>query len=202
LHVAIDRKRDYIMRLLLSDARLNIASEVDPAGEAPLHIAARAGNCKAVSLLSCDPRIDFNQKDANGRTALHHTAMFGHLETTKLLLLDPRCDPGLRDSLGYTPLHLSFLYGEDSVTWLLLKLTLPANDGEEIVPPESLESESCDVIVRYLMAQQDFSFDHLRALREAILAPKDSVPGRPVESLPFMLSYDWGGDDLGELGVE
>jgi len=190
LHVAVHREQCGIISHLLSDARLNIAPEAGSLHETPLHIAAKAGNCRATDLLTCDPRIDFNQTDINGRTALHHAAMLGHLETAKLLLIDPRCDPSLRDSFGYTPLHLSFLYGEDSVTWLLLKLASPAIEGGGISPPGPLEPERYDAIVRYLMAQQDFNLHDLWELRKEILALRASVFDQPKELPPSAPSQD------------
>ncbi|PWW76431.1 hypothetical protein C7212DRAFT_363273 [Tuber magnatum] len=184
LHVAIGQKQNDIVSPLLSDAGLNIAQEADPSNETPLHIAARAGG--TARLRSSSPVIpgltSIKGTQRWNSPPLHsHARPPGNSEA-------PHHRPQMRPESPRLPLHLSFLYDRDSVTWLLLKLASPDIEGEGNAPPELLESERCDVIVRRFIAQQDFSFDHLRASRKEILAPEDSAFSQPIDLLPFMLS--------------
>ncbi|KAE8818735.1 transient receptor potential cation channel subfamily a member 1 [Hordeum vulgare] len=83
LHLAAGHGHDELIRDLVSFGGKSLLSAQNSAMDTPLHCAARAGHCKAVSVL-VQLALDYGDestlwcKNAAGDTALHLAARLGH----------------------------------------------------------------------------------------------------------------------------
>jgi ankyrin repeat protein len=96
-------------------------NEFDPAGSAPLHVAAQFNAADAVWLLSQHPSVNVNDRTrSDGYTALHIAAMHGFLETVDVLLSCPNIDQRISDNHGLLPVHVAAHYDRRRVMEILL----------------------------------------------------------------------------------
>lgn len=119
LHLATDRGRKEIVKLLLSHPNIDVNSR-DENGETPLHTAARKTRMEILLPLLRHPDINVNSRDASGGTLLHASATEGYMEITMLLLERPDVDVNSRNVVGDTPLHKAASKGHMKILVLLL----------------------------------------------------------------------------------
>ena len=106
LHFAVERKRIDVVKLLLSNPRVNVNCK-DFIFESslvmwhaigncmPLHHAVHNQDIPMVKLLLSAPKIDVNCKDGEGKTPLHIAAELNNLEIVQLLIAS-KADPTIR----------------------------------------------------------------------------------------------------------
>jgi len=105
-----------------------------PAGEAPIHLAARQGNAEQVrKLLQADPAAR-DQRTALGSTPLHLAAMNPDTAVLRALLA-AGANPNARDNDGATPIHMAAYASRPVHTQLLLEAgadpLLKTNEGRD-----------------------------------------------------------------------
>lgn len=100
------------------------AAEADPdeAGgfseEAPIHVAAREGNQKAIKAL-IRHGADCEKRDKALQTPLHLATMRGHLQAVQMLI-QLKADLECRDDTRQTPMHLAAWHGHKAIVRALL----------------------------------------------------------------------------------
>eukprot|EP00930_Biecheleria_cincta_P005285 TRINITY_DN106206_c0_g1_i1.p1 TRINITY_DN106206_c0_g1~~TRINITY_DN106206_c0_g1_i1.p1 ORF type:complete len:764 (+),score=100.27 TRINITY_DN106206_c0_g1_i1:56-2347(+) len=106
------------------DAAVELANKGDRSGRSPLHLAARTGAVRAVSVLVA-AGASVNARDAWRQTPLHEVAgappdVEGRLEAA-WRLMDAMADITVTDKAGDTPLHRAAHYGNLGMCGLLLE---------------------------------------------------------------------------------
>lgn len=116
---AAENGHEAVVKLLLSDKRVDPHSKDKTYGQTPLFRAAGNGHEAVVKLLLDGKRADPNSKNTYGQTPLLMAARNGHEAVVKLLLDDKRVDRDFKNSDGYTPLSWAAENGHEAVVKLL-----------------------------------------------------------------------------------
>lgn len=108
LHIATTLNFTDIVRVLVSDPRINVNSEASNRFT-PLHIAVCNDSPEIVQMLLQSPLINPNQVAAHRKSVLH-LCTSGRI--AKLVLSHPQINPNSQDKRGQTPLHVSARTGQ------------------------------------------------------------------------------------------
>lgn len=112
LHLAAGHGHDELIRDLVSFGGKSLLSAQNSAMDTPLHCAARAGHCKAVSVL-VQLALGYGDestlwcKNAAGDTALHLAARLGHGAAVEAMV---SAAPGLASEVNDAGVSVSPLY--------------------------------------------------------------------------------------------
>jgi ankyrin repeat protein len=159
LHMAIDKSRPDIVKLLLSrGADANVKNGSGELG--PLHVAAKQGRSEIIPILiafgadldgkrgnfrfpplsfAANAEVaetlinygaDVNLRNENGFTPLHLLAEQGYIEAAEVLLKHG-ADIDARDKWGKTPLHYASEYGQADMIAFLLEKRVALNARDE-----------------------------------------------------------------------
>ena len=121
LHYALENNQEDILTSLILAIRSKLLNLKNENGFNYLHVAAKSGNWKALSILLNTPTsaIMINEIDNNGMTPLHHAAVHGHLRCIELLLshgaMIHKC------YFGYTPFLSAVKYGHKEAAEVLFR---------------------------------------------------------------------------------
>ena len=121
LHYALESSQEDLISCLVSAIQAKISNLKNEAGSNYLHLAARNGNWKGLSILLETPAASLmtNEIDNIGSTPLHQAAMHGHLTCVELLLshgaMIHKCYS------GYTPFHTAVCHGHSDCAKALFK---------------------------------------------------------------------------------
>lgn len=134
-HVTITRK---LLKLQRDAIKIS-----DETGKTPLHLAAKNGNNKVVSVL-LNTGSNIHAKDRTGMTPLHFAAEEGNEKTMKILLRGG-ADPNARDNRGRTALKVAADSGHVWLTTILRNSKTPRKLRRHLKTPQ----RDIVVFVRY-----------------------------------------------------
>eukprot|EP00981_Chlorochromonas_danica_P008895 scaffold2338_cov184-Ochromonas_danica.AAC.6 len=112
-----------VVRILLSDSRVDINKAALELGYTPLHYACSNGHVEVVKILMADSRVDVNKADnvrKGGVIPLHTACNNDHVELVKVFLFDARTNVNKPSKIGWTPLYYACDNGHVQVIVILL----------------------------------------------------------------------------------
>ncbi|MDP8225202.1 MAG: ankyrin repeat domain-containing protein [Candidatus Lernaella stagnicola] len=132
IHVDLERRKLRRGKTFQKDITKSETS-LQSKGAAPLHLAAKTGNGKIISLL-LESGADPNLPDQLGRTSLHYGAIYGHAEAVGLLIT--KTNVRQKSKRGWEPLHFAVNGNKaDTVRVLLKRGASPDAPGRGGVTP-------------------------------------------------------------------